>query len=159
MGYKSTFLQELRNLPYNIKTIFQWSKILWNNFDWDHRYLLDLIEYKLSRMKNYFEHSDFIVQEEYDKIIEQISIALNACHQLTSREFELELLEPHYEKYPFHFDDWIDSEGRKCHGILPMGAKEKEDWEKMNKAIDEKESEYKHQLFDTMRDYSDWWWD
>jgi hypothetical protein len=158
--YKSkNFITVIKNLPYNIKNIFQWSKILWNNFDWDDGYLMNIIEYKLSKMKKYFENGDFIEEEEYDKMLEKINVALNACHQLTSRDFELELLDPYYKKYPFHIDTWTDENGRVVHGMKSMEGKEKDDFLAMTKTIDEKELEYNHQLFDTMRDYHDWWWD
>lgn len=159
MGYKYRLIQELKNLPYNIKTIFQWSKVLWNNFDWDHGYLLEIIEYKLSRMKKYFEHGEITTPETYANMLEQINIALDACRQLTSRDFESKLLDPYYEKYPPHIDEWLDEQGRKVHGMLPVKGQERKDFTTMIKEINKQEEEYKHQLFDTMRDYSDYWWD
>jgi len=152
-------IKKIKQIPGNIKAVLQWSKILWNNFDWDDGYLLDVIEYKLTRMKKYFESADFIVQEEYDKITAQIDIALNACHQLTSRDFEIEILNTHYDKYPFYLDEWFDDKGVIHSGMLPMEGEERESWMAMHKILEEKELEYNHQLFDTMRDYHDWWWD
>ena len=155
----NNIIKKIKRIPYNIKTILQWSKILWNNYDWDDGFLLDIIEYKLSRMKKYFESAEITTTETYDEMLEKLNIALNACHQLISRDFELELLAPYYEKYPFHIDEWKDENGLGHHGMLPMKGKEKRDFLAMNKIIEKKESEYNHQLFDTMRDYHDWWWD
>lgn len=159
MSQKHNIMKKIKNLFYNIKNIFRWSKILWNNFDWDYTYLLEIIEYKLFCMKEYFENAKITTSETYAEMSEKIDIALDACHQLTSRDFESKLLDPHYEKYPFRADEWNDGQGRKVHGMLPMESKEKEDFLAMTKKIDDKEKEYKHQLFDTMRDYYDWWWD
>ena len=156
---KYDIIHEIKNLPYNIKNIIRWSKILWNNFDWDDSYLLEIIEYKLSRMKEYFETANITTQETYAEMLEKINIALNACHQLISRDFEMELLNPYFEKYPFHIDEWEDEQGETVHGMLPLDGQEKEDFASMNKKIVDKEKEYNHQLFDTMRDYHDWWWD
>jgi inorganic triphosphatase YgiF len=159
MSQRYDFIQELKNLPYNIKNIIGWSKVLWNNFDWDHAFLLEVLEYKLSRMKKYFENGKITTVETYDEMLEKLNIALTACNQLVSRDFESELIDPHYEKYPFHVDEWTDEQGRKVHGKHPMKGQERKDFLAIDKKIKKQEKKYKHQLFDTMRDYHDWWWD
>jgi hypothetical protein len=146
-------MNKIKRLLYNIKNIFEWSKILWNNFDWDGAYLLRIIEYKLSRMKRYFENGEITTPETYQEMLDKINISLNACKQLTSREFELELLDVHYKKYPIRDDHWIEDINK------PMTETQHAEWIEMNRLIDEKEKEYNHQLFDTIRDYHDWWWD
>jgi len=40
-----------------------------------------------------------------------------------------------------------------------LSEEERKDFLDMRKIIEEKELEYNHQLFDTMRDYHDQWWD
>jgi hypothetical protein len=146
-------MNKIKRLLYNIKNIFEWSKILWNNFDWDGAYLLRIIEYKLSRMKKYFENGEITTPETYQEMLEKINIALNACKQLTSREFESELLDAHYGKYPIRYDQWLEDINK------PMTEIQHAEWVEMNRLIDEKEKEYNRQLFDTIRDHHDWWWD
>jgi hypothetical protein len=163
MKYWKTILHdikiEIKNLPYNIENIIGWSKVLWNNFDWDHAYLLEILEYKLQKMKKYFETSGFIEKEEYDKMIEKISICLDACKQLRNTEYEDILYEKYYEKYPFHIDTWVDEQGRVVHGMKSMDGEERDCFLQTQELIDNKNKELRHQLFDTMRDNYDWWWD
>jgi hypothetical protein len=146
-------MNKIKRFLYNIKNIYGWSKILWNNFDWDGAYLLKIIEYKLSKMEKYFENGEITTPETYQEMLDKINIALSACKQLTSREFELELLDAHYEKYPIRYDHWLEDINK------PMTEIQHAEWVEMNRLIDEKEKEYNRQLFDTMRDYHDWWWD
>jgi len=47
--------RQIRILIWNIKNIIGWSRILWNNFDWDESFLFQIMEYKLLRMSEYFK--------------------------------------------------------------------------------------------------------
>jgi hypothetical protein len=152
-------IREIRNLPYNIKNILGWLKILWNNFDWDHSFLLDILEYKLSKMKTYFENDAIIVREEADDIVEQLNSCIEACKQLKSEEYENEIFAPYYEKYPIKFDTWTDENGIECTGLLPLKDKKYSEWMKLHKLSIVKNKELRNQLFDTMKDNFDAWWD
>jgi hypothetical protein len=145
---------EIKNLPYNIKNIIGWVPILWNNFDWagDH-FLLEIIEHKLKTMKNYFENDTIICDEEAKQIVEQISSCIDACGHLITTDFESELLDKHYDKYPKSLEKFFESPN------IPMSDEERKDFDQMTKSIDEKTQLYQHQLFDTMRDKCSWWWD
>jgi len=152
-------IKEIHNLPYNIKNICGWIKILWNNFDWDHSFLLDILEYKLGKMKYYFENDGILIKEDADNIVNQLTLCINACKQLNTEEYENEIFSQYYEKYPIKFDTWTDENGRKCTGMLPKKGKEKSEWNKLNKLSIAKNKELRNQLFNTMKDNFDSWWD
>jgi hypothetical protein len=138
--------RNIRNLSYNIKNIFQWSKILWNNFDWDYRFLLDIIQYKLERMNDYFSNANITTEETYKEMINGIQSCLDACHHLISRDFESDLIDNHYNKFPFSLDKGFSDEQRKS-------------FDEMLKTTAEKEKKFSAQLFDGIRDNYKKWWD
>lgn len=56
----------IRRFFFNIKRLIQWSRILWNNFDFDYQYLLEIISFKLKFMEKYFRecgHTTTSLQE------------------------------------------------------------------------------------------------
>lgn len=144
---------EIKNLPFNIKNIFDWSKVLWNNFDWGGNFLLEIMEYKLKRMKRYMEVDTVILREDADKEVEEMQLCLDAIKQLISEDYEIEFVEKYYEKYPIDWDHWLDQLN------APMSEDQHKDWEEMHENIDNLKKKYKHQLFDLLRDKYDWWGD
>lgn len=57
---------------------FQYYPILKNNFEWDYDFLLDLIEFKLKKMSEYFWNHNIVVDEwRYGKICDT---AINILH-------------------------------------------------------------------------------
>ena len=153
-------ITEIRNLPYNIKNIFGWSKVLWNNFDWDHDYLLVILEYKLTKMKKYFENSKWIDVEEGSKTAKEIDVCLQACNKLLDEEYKNEIYEKFYDKYPIaSLEEWIDEQGRTVHGMKPMAKEERKEFKKAYKLADKTSKDLRHQLFDNMRDNLEGWWD
>jgi len=147
------FIKEIKRIPPNLINILKWSKVLWNNFEWDSAYLLEIIQYKLSKMKKYFETANIILPETYAEMLDKINLALDACNQLVSRDFETELHDTFYSKYPQDLENWIQ------HINDPWSEEKKKEFNDMVNAVNEKEKEYEHQLFDTMRDYHQEWWD
>ena len=155
----SKIITEIRNLPYNIKNIFGWSRVLWNNFDWDHNYMLVILEYKLTKMKRYFENSKWIDEEEGSKTAKEIDVCLQACNKLLDEEYKREIYGKFYEKYPITLNEWLDEQGRTVHGMLPMVGEKKKEFTKAYKLADKTDNELRHQLFDNIRDNFEGWWD
>lgn len=143
--------RNIKNLPYNIKNIFQWSKVLWNNFDWDSTFLLEIIQYKLERMNKYFSNANISTEETYREITDSIQICLDASRHLTSSDFEIELIDNYYDKFPFCLDkESVDEEERD---------KEQKAFLEMENNIIENEKKFSARLFDGIRDNYKKWWD
>lgn len=153
MSQRYDFMQELKNLPYNIKTIFQWSKVLWNNFDWSSTFLLEIMEYKLKRMKRYMQVDTVIVEEDANKQIEEMELCLDAIKHLMSEDYETEFIEKYYEKYPIDWERYLDQINS------PMPKEQRKDWEEMHENIKQINEKYKHQLFDTLYEKLEGWGD
>jgi len=153
MSKRYDLLAEIKNLPFNIKNIFDWSKVLWNNFDWSGNFLLEIMEYKLKRMQRYMEVDTVILREDADKEVTEMQLCLDAIKQLISEDYEIEFVEKYYEKYPIDWERYLDQLN------APMSKEQHKDWEEMHKNIDTLKEKYKHQLFDLLRDKYDWWGD
>jgi hypothetical protein len=153
MSKRYDLLTEIKNLPFNIKNIFDWSKVLWNNFDWSGNFLLEIMEYKLKRMQRYMEVDTVILREDADKEVTEMQLCLDAIKQLISEDYEIEFVEKYYEKYPIDWERYLDQLN------APMSKEQHKDWEEMHKNIDTLKEKYKHQLFDLLRDKYDWWGD
>ncbi len=62
--------------------VFSYHSILKENYDWDYEFLIDLIEFKLKRMSNYF-HTHRIVENEdwYGTLCDKAIAILNAGYK------------------------------------------------------------------------------
>jgi len=145
------FIQEIKNLPYNISNIYKWSKVLWNNFDWDDTFLLEIISFKLKSMKKYFENDSCI--EDSPIVVEQITNCITACDHLITNDFEEKLTDAYYKKYPIDLEHWIEQIN------TAMTIEQASDFAEMHKIIETKKYLYKELLFNTMRDNIETWWD
>jgi len=159
MSQRYDFVQEIKNLPFNIKNILGWLKVLWNNFDWSGDFLLEIIEYKLQRMKRYMEVDTFVCEESAQEDIDQINSCLEACKNLISNDYETDLAVKHFDKYPVVWLHKADENGHEYTTMQSMGEQEKIEFDEMTKLIDEYQEKYKHQLFDTLREKYGWWGD
>ena len=57
----------IRVAKRKIKSLIFWSKVIWNDEDWDEEYFLIIIRRKLEKMHKYFSRKDsFIAQEEVE---------------------------------------------------------------------------------------------
>jgi hypothetical protein len=153
MSKRYDVITEIKNLPFNIKNILGWSKVLWNNFDWSGVFLLEIIEYKLKRMKKYMQEDTVIIEENANKDVAEMNICLDALNHLISNDYEHELIEKFYEKYPQDLENWIKY-------VNNTWSKEKrKDFDEMHKKIDILNKKYKDQLFDMLKEKCDWWGD
>lgn len=58
-----------------IKEIKKWFNLIHNDYDFDYGFLIDIIEFKLEKMKEYFSTHSIVVEER--KYSKQIQVALN----------------------------------------------------------------------------------
>jgi hypothetical protein len=148
--------KQIKNIPYNIKNIVGWIPILWNNFNWDGLFLCDILEYKLKLMKQYFERDAII--DDSQKVVNEISICLNALAQLKDDKYEEVLHDQYLKDFPFRMPKTEPvSGGQRIIFDYRDGELEanKEYW----KACDIKKKELNKQLFDTIKKNIDGWWD
>lgn len=64
--------RNIKNIPYNIKTVLSIIPVVWNNFDWDYCFLLYLMLWKLKRMEAFFSDPKMTHIVDAPKVANQI---------------------------------------------------------------------------------------
>ena len=75
----------MKNLFYQIKTVFDYLPVIWKDRDWDYGYLLILIQYKLKRMAKF--HRKKGIHTDADEIAQQIDECSELCDRLTEFDY------------------------------------------------------------------------
>lgn len=167
---KETWKTKLVELFWPVVRIYRkvarslaFAKLGWNNYDWDHAYLLQLMIFKMKRMqKACFEEGHHIPE----KLSQQ---SLRLCIKLGEK-----LLKDNYfyftglhnEKWgKFEFIEKTDESGRKYTGMGRPGVpKEKEEQERAEfleayKKDDSVKARDTRWFFEIMAKYQESWWD
>lgn len=87
-------MHKIKRFLGKIIKIFQYMPLLWNDEDWDFQYLLDLIEFKLKRIKKCIRQNDIIVEHEINKIEQGISKTLDAINKYNNELDLFPMLDP-----------------------------------------------------------------
>ena len=74
--------------------IFQYLPLLWKDEDWDFQYLLDLIEFKLKRIKKCIRQNNIIVEHEINEIEQGINKTLDAINKYNDDITFFPMLDP-----------------------------------------------------------------
>lgn len=68
-----------------IKTIFAYLPLLWNDHDWDHDYLYELIKKKLERKLKYFQNNKITYED--DRTIKELSICIHLLNRIIDDKY------------------------------------------------------------------------
>lgn len=135
--------RRIKRFFYSILNIAKWSKVLWNEQDWDYGFLLDIIQYKLKKMEKYFSTADICTSETYDEILDSLRICIKSLEKIINED---------------SFNEF--------HNNLPDHTYGKEYTEVERKLFTEavdnytkKEKELNDEFFDTMKENFRKWWD
>jgi hypothetical protein len=149
-----------------VKSI-QYSRVLWNDGDWDHIHILILLKYKLSRTRKHIVEHSFIQQaEEVGKEIQDVEDIIN---RLLTNKYYSEGFDAHEIKwgetkmytapskdYPGCHTIEITTEKAKKEGKV---EEEREDFKKLIEETDILEEQDWNLLFDLMKQNMRGWWD
>lgn len=120
----SDIVEYITDIPYDIKVLFQrfmhrtrklvqFIKLGWNDYDFDHAYLTDLLVYKLNAMSKYHKESGHT--EDADKMAKQLRVAAKALRKYTELD--------HAAVYDRRNPSKVNSEyswGRTENGLLTL---------------------------------------
>lgn len=167
---KETWKTKLVELFWPIVRIYRkvarslaFAKLGWNNYDWDHAYLLTLMVFKMKRMqKACFEEGHHIPE----KLPQQ---SLRLCIKLGEKLLKDDYFYftgLHNEKWgELEFIEKTDESGRKYTGMGRSGVpKEKEEQERLEfmeayKKDDSVKARDTRWFFGIMAKYQESWWD
>jgi hypothetical protein len=74
-------MYKIKRLFNKIIKIFQYIPLLWKDEDWDYSYLLELIKFKLKRIKKQLRKENLIIEEELSEIERKIQRTLDAIEK------------------------------------------------------------------------------
>ena len=95
----SDVIEYVTDIPYDIKVLFQrfthrtrklieFIKLGWNDYDFDHAYLTEVLVYKLNAMSKYHKESGHTV--DADKMAKQLRVAAKALQKYTVLDHSLD---------------------------------------------------------------------
>jgi len=159
----------MRRFWHRAKTVWSFAKMGWGDNDWDHTYLLQLMEFKLKRMSKFFHNDEQThieanqqVANEIDHVLEQLKL-----HN-TYEEILVDNHKSHLDKWGKCEHNWIPVEGTTHFEFVTKYTKAKNNEEneiakKSHYAIIEEEEKIKvHALehaFNFMGRKLERWWD
>lgn len=135
--------RRIKRFFYNFYNIAKWTKVLWNEQDWDYGYLLNIIQYKLKKMEKYFSTANICTPETYDEILDSLRICIKDIDHLISEDYMIEC-----------FKDVPEHEYGK-----PFSEEAKKIFLEANNVYLQKDKELNDEFFNTMRDNYQKWWD
>lgn len=109
-----------------IRTVINWIPVVWNSFDWDYSYSIDVFKHQLERIAKNFES---IKNDSYAKNqVSRIRMVLRLMDLVYSEKYALEYEEKISEKY-----------GKSSINFIPIN--DKKDLFEMTQTLDNKYSE------------------
>jgi len=94
----------LRNIATGIKNLIAFTPIIWNDRDWDHAFLLELLEFKLRRMAKFIGERGQHLDANVDAA--RIAEAADICRRLRTDDYYKLLWRAFFDKYPLRFTDY-----------------------------------------------------
>ena len=156
----------MMNVFRKIKRIIDYIPILWNNEDWDYEHLLELIEFKLKRIKKYIRQNNIIVENEIQEIENGIDKTLKAIDNYLYHIENFPMLDPD-ELYNVEMY-WKKNEDRDTYSMAykHIGGEdvpEDHEFHKYNEKYIKRlylwQQANWNRIWNTMRDNSQKWWD
>ena len=137
-----------------LKNLIKWWPIIKEDYDWDYTSILELLEFKLNKMAEYFESENAITLEA-EKEAKEMKEAAFLCRKLIDDNF-------------FDFEIWDKWHSKPCNkdGQFPplvLTEEQQKEYEKDMQEIHEKEAlerqETLNQLCEILRTRLFGWWD
>jgi hypothetical protein len=87
----------LRSFFKSLKRTIEYIPVVWNNYDWDHVYLLKIMQYKIQRMRKHHEKVRLFVGVE--RTIDQLKLCEVLLDRLIKDDYTDELYKQHCDKW------------------------------------------------------------
>lgn len=101
----------IRNIVRGIRNVIHYLPIIWRDRDWDHTYLLQLMEFKLRRMSKFFKEEDLLVHDERSS--KETLICAELLKRLVEDDYCSKEWDEHYAKFPWEFEELPDGSALK----------------------------------------------
>ena len=81
------------------KRLKKYSKFLRKNYEWDYTYIIDLLRYKIKRVRKYIKKHDIIERQSLDKIVSQMTETEQLLERVVSYDYSADLEREFIEKF------------------------------------------------------------
>lgn len=150
----------IKNVKYGFKSLYLWLPIIWKDRNWDHYYILKVLQHKINLTKNYIDKNKRYTG--YEKDVFKMKICTLLLERLIRDEYDINATIPHLKK-------WGEGEFDIEDGILLVNypnVKNEEDEKKqqkelrmlMKKSIDQQKQDLEY-LCKMIRKHILQWWD
>lgn len=156
---------------WQIKNLFRWIPIIWNQFDFDYRYSIDVFKFQLQKQADFLE-SDKAHTVEAKNNAKRIRMVLRLMDKVYDEEYGCEYQGKLKEKYGEDVLDWhfIDIEDKPGYSTMKWNYEVDEKYESLRDQIESdkdrlfKESQEKqhraHKLLWALIEHNiQGWWD
>jgi len=145
-----------RNIKYGIRNIIKWTPLLYKDRDWDHVYLMKIIQFKMSNMEKLFRKHGHHVNSDRD------AKEIRICITLLDKIIKDDYLKKEWTKFD---EKWGELEFTKNELIRSKVITEEDNKQvrKETRRLYDKEDSIRNQdmdlLFKIMRRKILGWWD
>jgi hypothetical protein len=157
-------MRMIKEFWWNITNIIRWIPILWNNFDWDYAFLLDVMEYKLQRLYDGINHYQNHLY--YKRDLFWINISINLINKIKNDYYSNEMHDYHITDWdilePVNEKDNLDEYFRLNNNLYNKIIKEQPNRDRFGIAVSmasEKHNKAKNLLFKILNEHIEEWWD
>ena len=98
-----------RNIYVGFRNLFQYFGVVYNDRDWDDWYFLELMEFKIRRMRNHIKETDMFVGCE--DVVKRMDLILRLLKKVKEEEYDSEVFD--YYTSRFHFDEIVDEKPKR----------------------------------------------
>ena len=149
------------NCKYGIMNLIKWCPTIWKDRDWDHEYLYDIMLKKLEFMEDL--HRNRAHYEGSELIADQMKKCCELIEALLDKEYNKDGFTKHDKKWGTSF---LEKDGTNYYTFqrknIITDENKKEEQDEFRLCIEkerELEQKDKEELFETMKDNIDKWWD
>ena len=141
-----------------IQNIFIWLPIIWNDRQWDHFYLYEMLLKKLTLMEKYHTNSNNFVGQ--NKIAKQIKLCRLLCQRIVDDRYIINATKPVENKYgEWSFESELCEDGFCRRLVDNRTEKERVAYKRAYNLSDYLRQQDKEMLFDKLNKWLDCWWD
>lgn len=122
---------------WQIKNLFRWIPIIWNQFDFDYRYSIDVFKFQLQKQADFLE-SDKAHTVEAENNAKRIRMVLRLMDKVYDEEYGCEYQGKLKEKYGEDVLDWhfIDIEDKPGYSTMKWNYEVDEKYESLRDQIE-----------------------
>ncbi len=92
-------LSKRKRKEIEIKRQKKYLKFMRNNHEWDYWYIIDLLRYKIKKVRKYIKNHEYLEEQTRDKIVSQMLEAENLLKRVVSYDYTAELDQEFSEKF------------------------------------------------------------